>query len=85
MESDPSGDSDDSRSWHDVQSDDEEAFDVSDSDHELPKTDKGKRNVIGQEDGEEKEDVEMTDGTPRVSTLATTKVRPSSRLSECEK
>ena len=71
-----SNSSDDSGSWHDVESDGEKVFDVGDSDDESPKkTDKGKGETMGQQGGEEKEDVEMKDEAPRVSTLATTKVR----------
>jgi protein SDA1 len=86
VESNSSDDSDDSGSWNNVESDGEEAFDVSDSDDESPKrTDKGKGKAIGQQSGKEKEDVEMKDEAPRVSTLATTKVRPTSRLHDCDR
>jgi protein SDA1 len=83
VESNSSDDSDDSGSWHDVESDGKGAFDVSESDDESPKkTDKGKGKNIEQK-VEETEDLEMKDETPRVSTLATTKVSPSSKLAEC--
>lgn len=83
VESNSSGDSDDSGSWHDVQSDGGEAFDVSESDHESPdKTDKGKGRAIEKMRGEGKEDVEMKVEAPRVSTLVTTKVSLSPGLPE---
>jgi len=86
VESNQSDDSDDSGSWHDIKSDGEEAFDVSDSDNESPKkTDEGKGKAVDQKGGEEKEDVEMKDEAPRVSTLATTKVSPSSKLPEVKR
>jgi protein SDA1 len=73
-----SNSSDDSRSWHDVESDGEKEFDVSDSDNESPKrSDKGKGKAIGHQEGEGKEDVEMKDEAPRLSTLATTKACPT--------
>ena len=79
LESNSSDDSDDSGSWHDVESDGEEAFNVGDSDDESPKgVDKRREKDIGRQGGEEKEDVEMTDEAPRVSTLVTTKVSPNS-------
>jgi len=68
-----SNSSHDSGSWHDVESDGEKEFDVSDSDNESPnRTDKGKEKVTGRQ-----EDVEMKDEAPRVSTLATTKACPT--------
>lgn len=76
MESNSSDDSG-SGSWHDIESDGEKVFDVGNSDDESPKkTDKGQGEAMGQQEGEEKEDVEMKDEAPRVSILATTKVRP---------
>ena len=86
VESNSSGESDDSTSWHDVESDGEGAFDVSDSDDESPKgADKGTRKAKGQQEGEEKEDVEMIDLAPRASTLVTTKVGTTSELHDCDK
>ncbi len=86
LESNSSGDSDDSGLWHDVESDGEEAFDVSDSDDESPKgVNTGRAKAIGRQGGDEREDVEMTDEAPRVSTLVTTKVGPKSELHECDR
>jgi protein SDA1 len=86
VESNSPDDSDDSTSWHNVESDGGEAFDVSDIDDEPPKkTDKGKGEAMEQKGSEEKEDVEMKDGVPRVSTLATTKVSPTSQSPKCER
>jgi len=86
MESNSSDDSDDSGSWHDVESDGKRAFDISDSDDEPPnKPDKGKKKAVEQRDGEEKEDIEMKDEIPRVSVLATSKVSPTSKLPKCER
>ena len=83
VESNSSDDSGDSGSWHDVESDGDEAFDVSDSnDESLEKTNKGKGKAIRQKGGEVKEDVEMKDEAPRVSTLATTKVSLRSKTPE---
>jgi len=78
VESNSSDDSDDCGSWHNVESDGGEAFDVSDDDESPKRTEKG--NAV--QEGEEKEDVEMKDEAPRVSTLATTKVGPTSKLRE---
>ena len=86
VESNSSDDSDDSRSWHDVESDGEEAFDVSDIDDESPKgADKVTGKAKGRQEGAEKEDVEMTDEAPRASTLVTTKVGTTSELHECDR
>ena len=86
VESNSSDDSDDSRSWHDVESDGEEGFDVSDIDDESPKgADKGTGKAKGQQEGEEKEDMEMTDEAPRAPTLVTTKVGTTPELHEYDR
>ena len=78
--------SDDSGSWHDVQSDAEEAFDVSDSDDKSSKrTGNGKGNATEQKGVDEQEDIEMKDEAPRISTLATTKVSATSQFPEYER